>query len=105
MKKYVLLIVLGLIGSFSFGIGDIHETMPQTINQIVSYPSDIQMDADNNYAVVEFSVNEEGVVEVNSINACEELKAYVLQRLDGYKLIDPAGLSGKTFQYKLSFKK
>lgn len=99
MKKYAFLIVLGLIGSLSFAQGDLHTTLPQ----IVSYPQNIQLNTNNNFALVEFSVDDNGIIEVKNINACEALKSYVIEKLDGYKLINPNGLSGQTFQYKLSF--
>jgi hypothetical protein len=76
-----------------------------TISEIVAYPNALDLNQHNNFALVEFSVNENGVINVNDINACQELKSYILKKLDGYELINPKNFKGKTFQYKLNFQK
>lgn len=105
MKKIALLSVLALITSFSFGQSLSSSNMPQTLSQIVNYPSGLELNQQNNFALVEFSINEGGIVEVSDINASSELKSYVLNKLNGYQLINSKGYCGRTFQYKLTFQK
>lgn len=110
MKKAIILTAAALISSFTFGskVGESelpNSNMPQTISEIVSYPEDINLSEQNNFALVDFSVNEDGTIEVNNINASKEVKTYVLNQMNGYQLINSTGHKGKTFQYKLSFEK
>ena len=105
MKRIALLSALALITSLSFGQSSNNRNMPETLSQIVDYPSNIQLNQQNNFALVEFSINEVGIVKVSDINASSELKSYVLNKLNGYQLINSKGYCGKTFQYKLTFQK
>jgi len=114
MKKSIILVAAALISSFTFGstidskIGESevnNSNMPQTLSEIVSYPEDINLSEKNNFALVNFSVNEDGTIKVNDINASKEVKTYVLNQMNGYQLINSTGHKGKTFQYKLSFEK
>lgn len=105
MKQLVIIAALTLISSFGFA-QDIQNTqMPETISQIVDYPSGLDLDQNNNFALVEFSVSQDGILNVSNINASQELKNYILEKLNGYSLIDAKAFCGLTFQYKLTFQK
>lgn len=78
--------------------------MPEVITEIVSFPCEMQLNAQNNFALVEFAVNEKGTISVLQINACQKLKDHVVEALNGYQLICPKGHCGKTFSFKLIFK-
>ena len=104
MKTSVFL-TLVLITSLAFGQNESRNNMQTTITEIVSYPENIELTKRNNYALVNFSVNKYGIVKVNKINASKELKSYVLEKLNGYKLINSNGFCYQNFQYKLSFLK
>ena len=105
MKRIILLSVLAIITSFSYAQSATNGKMPETVSEIVSYPLNLELNKQNNYALVNFSINKLGVIKVNKINASKELKAYVLDKLNGYKLINSNGFCGQNFQYKISFKK
>lgn len=114
MKKSLILVAAALISSFTFGStleskiekSDLsNSNMPQTLSEIVTYPENIQLSEKNNFALIDFSVNEDGTIEVNKINASKEVKTYVMNQMNGYQLINSTGHKGKTFQYKLSFER
>ena len=103
--KTSIFITLVLITSLSFGQNWSNNNMQTTVTEIVNYPENLELNQKNNYALVNFSVNKLGVVKVNNINASKELKAYVLEKLNGYKLINSRGFCHQNYQYKLSFSK
>lgn len=104
MKRIKLLLALVLFAGFGFGQTLLKCNMSEIVTEIVCFPCKMQLNQQNNYALIEFSVNEEGIIKVVRINACEKLKAHVINKLEGYQLICSKGYCGKTYQYKLTFK-
>ena len=106
MKQFKLVLVLLLFVGLTSAKKETKKkcNMPKVVTEIVSFPENLQLDAQNNFALVEFAVNEKGTISVLQINACQKLKDHVVQKLNGYQLICPKGHCGKTFNYKLIFK-
>jgi hypothetical protein len=103
MKRLFLTSALAIASLIGFSQAPLVSNMGTTITEIVSYPSDLQLDDCNNLAKIEFSVNQDGIIHVNQINACKELKSFLIQKLEGYKLINSKQFVGNTYQYKLIF--
>lgn len=105
MKQLKLvLVILLFVGLTSANKKARKCNMPEVITEIVSFPCEMQLNAQNNFALVEFAVNEKGTISVLQINACQKLKDHVIHELNGYQLICPKGHCGKTFSFKLIFK-
>lgn len=105
MKQFKLVLVLLLfVGLTSANKKTTKCNMPKVITEIISFPGEMQLNDQNNFALVEFEVNKKGTISVLQINACQKLKDHVVQALNGYQLICPKGHCGKIFSFKLIFK-
>ncbi|MBN2667724.1 MAG: hypothetical protein JXR60_00730 [Bacteroidales bacterium] len=104
MKSLVLFLAMVLASQLSMAQTP-NNNFKSCISEIVLYPSQLNLNETNNFALVDLSVSENGTLSVHQINASSELKKYVLSRLNGYKLINSKGLSGKRYALKLNFEK
>lgn len=94
-----------LMLSFTFCFAsDPQSDLNLAISKKITYPSFAVAQRIEGAVFVEFTVSEEGKIQVKNCNSLEgELQSYVYQTLDGSTVSPSKELNGKTFLMKFDF--
>ncbi len=105
MKKVVIILSVVMFLSSNVFSTTSNNDIKLVLSEIVKFPANVELNCANNIALISFDVDQEGYIRVTEINACIELKKYILKQIDGYKLINCCGIANNSYQFKLKFTK
>jgi len=80
------------------------QALLRNIRAIIGYPSFLSAKAEGAHAKVSFTISEEGVIEVITVDAeSEQLSGYIIEKLSGKRLPGFDWAYGHTFHLALNF--